>query len=126
MLEKYRRSITDTQDPAERVIYVETVALACFSFSFFLPVDSEDIAILRDHLVALSIVACHTNHGRLGVVQTGMDPKILEITSRVKQESKYLFPTLLSLMLYVMIQTCSRVMFLAANIVLLSDTSPSS
>ena len=29
-------------------------------------------------------------------------------------------------MLYVMIQTCSRVMFLAANIVLLSDTLPSS
>ena len=52
--------------------------------------------------------------------------KISEITSSVKPESKYLFHTLLSLMLYVMIQTCSRVMFLAANIVLLSDTLPSS
>ena len=66
MLEKYRGSIKDTQDPAERVIYVETGALACF---FFSPVNSEDIAILGDHLVALSIVACHTNHGRLGGVQ---------------------------------------------------------
>ena len=65
MLEKNRGSITDTQDPAGRVIFVEIVTL-----SFFLsPVDSEDIAILGDHLVALSIVACHTNHGGLGGVQ---------------------------------------------------------
>ena len=67
MLEKNRGSITDTQDPAGRVIFVETVTLAFFSF--FSPVDSEDIAILCDHLVALSTVACHTDHGRLGGVQ---------------------------------------------------------
>ena len=49
-----------------------------------------------------------------------------EIVSKVKPESKYLFHTLLSLMAHVTIQRCSRVMFLTADIVLLSDTSPSS
>ena len=52
--------------------------------------------------------------------------KISETTSRVKPESKYLFHTLLSLIAHVIIQTCSRVMFLAADIVLrlLLDCDP--
>ena len=49
-----------------------------------------------------------------------------EIASEVKPESKYSFHTPFSLMANVIIQTCSRVMFLAADFVLLSDTSPSS
>ena len=44
-----------------------------------------------------------------------------EIASEVKPESKYFFHALLSLMANVIIQTCLRVMFLAADFVLLSD-----
>ena len=93
MLEKNRGSITDTQDPAGRVIYVETVALACFFalFLFFSPVDSEDIAILGDHLVALSIVACHTDHGRLGGVQHWDGGKLSSFRSTIRSVLTYKF-----------------------------------